>query len=488
MLFLNHNIKRKTVVKSFIKAGLLKFPMVFIFAVAICTVAFAQDSNSVDLSAKKVLTPLEQRMLREVSIDFRDTQIEDVLRAMADLAEVDIIKSPKVIGTVTATLTNVPLEEALRNVLVSHGYAYILDKNIIRIVSADEIAQKEEKLVTRVYRITYANVKEVEKALEKFLSEKGALSSSCGSSNIIVTDTESRIKAIDTFIDEIDRITPQILVEVRIYDITTQDTLDLGIQWQAGRTTEISDAVGSDPETGTRRDPFMRGLFKAATGKTTAANSGLLRVGWWNPAIDVDVILNALQESSDAKLLANPRIMVLDNETALFNIVRELPYVERTINNNTITETVKFKNVGVTLEVTPHVTRNDMLRLHIKPEFGVYIGDVTTVALATMPIVDTRNLDTITLLKNGETVVLGGLRKKDVSKQTNKIPLLGDLPLLGGLFRFEGEDTTTTELVIFITPYIITKPALSETERQQLERTKFAAPEPGLTRAEKSAE
>jgi len=127
-----------------------------------------------------------------------------------------------------------------------------------------------------------------------------------------------------------------------------------------------------------------------------------------------------------------------------------------------------------------------MLRLHIVPEFGVKVSDVPLVS-GDVPVVDTRKVDTITLVEDGQTVVIGGLRKKGVTKQINKIPLLGDIPLFGALFRFEGEDTVNSEIVVFITPRIIKEPALSETEQKAYEETEFSGPEPSLTRAEKSA-
>jgi len=388
---------------------------------------------------------------------------------------------------VTATLTDVPLEEVLNNILTSHGCGYIVDKNMIRVAPLEDIATVDERLTSRIYRIYYANVTEVEKALSKFISQRGSLSSSPATSNIIVTDTETKIKAIDKFIEEIDRITPQILVEARIYDITSQETLDLGIEWQAGRnttydTTSGTGTIGVNPSSG-KTKPFLTGLFSNSTSKTGSSNSGVLRFGLLNPAVDIDAVLKAQDETVNAKLLANPRILVLDNEKAFFDIVREIPYKETSTTGNTATETIQFKNVGVRLEVTPHVTRDGMLRLHILPEFGVI---VSTDAATNVPTIDTRKVDTITLVKDGQTVVLGGLRKKDVSQQINKVPLLGDLPLVGGLFRFEGEDTTVTELVVFITPRIVDQPVLSETERQQLKETKFSSPKPVSTRTETS--
>jgi len=445
----------------------------------------AEGSGIEDAEKKEILTTLEQRMLKRISVEFRDTSIDDVIRIMAEQADVDVVKSPKVTGNVTATLTDVPLEEALNNILTAHGYRYVTGKNMLRIAPAEEITEEAERLVSRIYRINYADTIGVERALLKFISKQGSLSSSPGTSNIIVTDTESKIKAIDTFMDEVDRITPQILVEARIYDITSRQTLDLGVEWEAGRRTDaaFTGTVGTNPTSGPR-NPFLTSGFTGATSETEDI-SGALRLGFLDSSIDIDMILRAQQQDVDAKLLANPRILVLDNEEAVFDIVTEHPYVEKTISGGTITETVKFKEVGVKLSVRPHVTRDGMLRLNITPEFGVVIRQVL-ISASNVPVVDTRKLDTIALVEDGQTVVLGGLRKKDVSKTTNKIPLLGDIPLIGALFRFEGEDTSNTELVVFITPRIIKLPFLSQAEERAYQATEFSGPQTSLTRAEKS--
>ncbi len=483
--------------KSFmIKYSGLRFLTILAFVVATCAVAVAENGNEdsekavagtikEDLGQKEVLTTLEQRMQERITINASDLPIDMVIRQLAEQANVDLIKSPKVIGDVTVKLTDVPLEEALKNILRAHGYDYITDKNMIMIVPIADIIEAEERLVSKIYRITYADAAEVEKALEKFISQRGTVSLNKGTSHVIVTDTESNIKAIDKFIEEIDQITPQVLVEVRIYDITSQDTLDLGIQWQIGRDTTYTGALlGTNPSN--RTFPFLTGTFGGPTGKTADTTIGTLRFGFLDKSLDIDALLSAAQENINAKLLANPRILVLDNETALFDIITQHPYIERTISGDTITETIKYKDVGTKLQVTPHVTRDGMLRLHIMPEFGVKVRDVT-LSSGDVPVIDTRKIDTIALVEHGQTVVLGGLRKKEVSQQTNKVPLLGDLPLIGALFRFQGEDTTNSEIVVFITPRIIERPVLSEDEQQAYKATEFSRPELIITKAEAEA-
>jgi type IV pilus assembly protein PilQ len=387
----------------------------------------------------------------------------------------------------------VPLEEALNNILAAHGFDYVTTENMIRIAPAGEILEKAERLTSKIYRITYADVEEVEKSLKKFISKRGVVSSNPGTSNIIVTDTEAKIKAIDTFIEEIDRMTPQILVEARIYDITSKDRLDLGIEWEGGRRSsyEYDETTGALIGVSGHTEPFVTGGFSGTTDKAESIVAGL-RLGWLDPWVDIDMLLKAEQEIINAKLLANPRVLVLDNETATFKIISEIPYQEltETAAGGTIGST-DFREVGVELEVTPHLTRDEMVRVNLKPTFSVVTGEVVVGAYQMQlpqPVVDKREADTTLLVKNGQTVVLGGLRKREVTKQKNKVPFFGDLPLAGALFRFEGEDTTTSELVVFVTPWIIEHPVMSPAEEKQFGATEFEVPEPPLTRAEEKTE
>lgn len=388
---------------------------------------------------------------------------------------------------------------------------------IKKAIPKEEILEIKEELTTGIYRIVYADIKEVEKTLKAFISETGIIAVNPGTNNILVTDFESRVKAIDNFIKEIDRVTPQVLVEVRIYDITTDVDFDLGIEWNVGRNTPeisidqsksrtrtdeadsgtntyVTTITGSDdpvasaplitktvttiepPTTGwsidetdaltkeyetRRRKPFIGGSFNEL-----GLGIGTLRFGLLNDVVDIDIALNILHKQGYAKLLANPRIIVVDNESATFEIVREIPYLEvsETTAGGSMTG-YQFKPVGVKLNVTPHITREGMVRLHIAPEFGVEVGSTTP------PTVDTRKVNTKALVKDGQTIVLGGLRQSSTTRDTWKVPILGDIPLVGGLFQSETESVKDTELLIFITPRILVETALSPREATLLGET-----------------
>jgi len=469
------------------------------------------DSNTDGSAAAKmqVLTPIEQRMRKTVSIDFKETPIDDVLRILSQQAGVDIVKSPKVTGPVTATLTNVPLSEALQNILAVHGFTYLASDNMIRVVLADEVSADQTKLTSKVYRIMYANVKDVAAALKDFISKKGEISYSQGTNNLIVTDSEDKIRAIDTFIKEIDSITPQVLVEARIYDISSDESLDLGIKWQAGRVgADIQQTVSSGSSTGegvinnpynnadigtvgntlvdptgkSKTDPHVTGLFDSGTNKT-GSGEGVLRFGFLNKYVNIDALLKAEQKTLSAKLLANPSVLVLDNEEAYIKIVEEVPYQElsQTSAGGNI-GTTQFKEVGVDLKVIPHVTDDGYVRLALKPSFSTQVGTFGlavpgTSQLSQVPVINKRETNTVALIKDGETVVLGGLKKKAINKELHKIPLLGDIPIAGILFRFKGEQVINSELVVFITPYVLTRPVLTPHQIHRLEETNIIPPE-----------
>jgi len=490
--------------KNCLKAGQLKMLVALLLILCFCVVSIAQEAGEA-AEEEKVLTAVGQKMLKRISVDFRDTPIDDVIITIGKQVDLDIVKGPDVTGNVTATLTDVPLEEALNHILTAYGAGFVASENMIRIVPSSQLTEETEKMVSKVYRIVYADVKEVEKVLAKTISKRGTISANPGTSNIMITDTESKIAAIDTFVEEMDRRTAQILVEARIYDISNTDSLDVGVEWRtAGRNTgygtgyptldSSSGRVINGPASGfSRSDPFLNGSFSSPIDKADATSA--LSVGILNQHIDIDTLITAAQDKVAAKLLANPRILVLDNETASFKAIREIPYQRLQQGGYQSFGTTEFKEVGVELQVTPHLAKDGMIRLHIMPVFSVQSGNIpipleasavagAAIRTSPQPIVDRREADTITLVKDGDTVVIGGLRKEEITTEQSKIPLLGDIPILGMLFRFEGEERISSELVVFITPRLIEDSVLTEVEAEYLEATEFIGPKLPTTKVD----
>ena len=503
-----------------------------------------------------------EKLKTRVTISYTETPIETVLMDLADKAKIDIIKSPKITGDVTVKVTDVPLEEALTHILAIYDCTYIATENMIRVIPLPPQTEHKEQQVTRIYKITYADADEVYAALKEFVSGKAEIGFNKGTSHIIVTDTEDKIKPIDKFIEQVDRITSQVLVEVRIYDVSTKEGFELSPDWHLGRnapytadtilipdeiqTLEISPEiregwqdrteeehnaiwnVGTPYEdwipnirddqyeeywfrnsgttetertyeqpgfitTNRRRKPFAGGSFDRVTG-------GTLSFSVLNDAVDLNFALSVLHSRVGARLLANPRILVLDNETAKFEIVREFPYRELLqVTREDPMSYTDFKEVGVDLKVTPHIARDGMLRLHIEPKFSVLVGrealsvlkgtddlgNMSYVRVLGVPVVDARRLETTAMIRDGQTIAIGGLRKREVTRDIAKVPVLGDLPLLGGLFTSESESVAINELIVFITTTIITEPTLSESEKKLLDETKFTTPQIEKTKIEK---
>lgn len=506
-----------------------------------------------------------EKLKTRVTFSWVEKPIETVLMDLAEAANIDIIKSPSVTGTVTAKVTDVPIDEALTNILAVHNCTYIATENMVRVIQFPETALMKEPQNTRLYKITYANPNEVYLALDGFKSGKGEVALLKGTSHIIVSDEEYKIKAMDDFVEQVDHITQQVLVEVRIYDVTTKEGFELAPQWHIGRNApytadsilypadevkklEISptgqyeseyqkdlqwvnpylfpepnasgvqdswaiqeqyvenyteelgrtetETTYDNPQpiiTNLRRKPFVGGSFDRVTG-------GSLSFSVLNDAIDLNFVLNVLHSQIGAKLLANPRILVLDNETAKFEIVREFPYRELLqVTREDPMSYTDFKKVGVDLKVTPHIARDGMLRLHIEPEFSVLVsreaisvlrgtddlGNMSYVQVFGVPVIDSRRLETTAMIRDGQTITIGGLRKREVTKDVAKVPVLGDMPLIGGLFTSESESRNINELIVFITARIITEPTLSESEKKLLGETAFTTPEIEKTRIEK---
>ncbi len=486
---------------------------IIVAAVTLAVLLTASTSLGQD---QKVMSQAQELLETRITFSCREMPMTTVLMQLAELADIDILPSPKVKSIVTVKITDVPLGEALTNILSAHGYTYVTTENMIRVVPQSELIVQREKITTEIYRITYADATQVAAQLRPFLSKDGTIAVSAATSNIMVTDTEHKIKAIDRFIDEVDRQTSQLMIEARIYDVNADHSFELDPRWFLERNVPLTtierdqsrtdstfknagdssvesfDDVGDviiieqkdagtftefeDTETVTRTDSPTFRSKPIVGGSYDPTNGGMLQFGLFNDAVSFNLVLQMLESELEANLLANPRVLVLDNEEAEFKIIREVPYTEsiRTVGTSATIATIEFKEIGVILNVKPHIARDGMIKLSIKPEFGVQIS----VNEAGAPEVDTRKLSTTVLVRDGQTIALGGLRKKEMSRKARKVPILGDLPLLGVFFKSEIESEITTELVVFITTTIVTDAKLNAREEKLLERTYFENAKP----------
>ena len=327
-------------------------------------------------------------------------------------------------------------------------------------------------LVTKPYDIKYADVEGVAKTLSGMVDKPGSVCVNKEAGTVIVTAPSDQLSAIDTVVQRIDRRTPQVLVEVRIYEIKVDNEFALGVDWLIANRSSISSAT--------------RGLNQttiAATGLSSTSGPGATaRWGFIRGSTNFNVVLRMLEENMGNDLIANPRLLVLDNVTAEIKIVKEVPYQQLT---NTASggqlDTTAFQEAGVKLMVTPHVADENLVRLHLRPDLSRLIGFVEDQSYyeyepsvtGVRPIFDRRVADTTLLVKDGDTVVLGGLRRKSKYSYYARNPFFGHIPCIGWLFRSKVTEDCQTELVIFVTPRVVKDNVLNEREQKMLGETEL---------------
>lgn len=401
----------------------------------------------------------------KISIDFQDADLIHVFRLLSEISGYNIVVSPHVKGKFSMKLVDVPWDQALDIILRNYGLSKTVEGNIIRIAPTDVFAREEEEiakakeaaekagdLVTRVYPINYADVKKIKSAIEtaKILTKRGFISVDERTSSVIIKDVETKHAEYEKLIRALDVPTPQVNIDARIVEVTTSFTKELGIQWgllwKPTPQTEISGtglATGSGFFSGT---PLMINL-PAAVGSGSGGSIGFGFIS----AKDLralDIQLSAMESSGKGKIISNPRIITMDNQKATIQQGKKIPY--QTVSaEGTKTE---FVDASLELTVTPHITPEGTIMLDVEAKKNEADFSQT---VAGVPTIDTKEAKTRVLVKDGDTLVIGGIFKTNTTKSVATVPGLGDIPLLKWLFRKEQDIENTTELLIFITPRIV---------------------------------
>ena len=409
-----------------------------------------------------------------ISLDVQEADLHDVLRLIADVVEVNIIVGADVQGHVTTRLENVPWEEALDAVLSINGMGHERSGNVIRVaplehfVKAREARLREREaqrqvqpIVTQVLTINYANAASLQPNLEKLLSERGSLAVDTRTNTIIINDTQAAISTLTDLVATLDRPTPQIMIESRIVETSRNFLRELGVQL-AGRANEKINASFPSAVSifgaGVGRDASVPGNFlldlpaQVGTGAGGSLGISFASVG----GSFLDVQLSALEASGRGKVISRPRIATLDNTEALIQSGRRIPFETTSANQGTQTQ---FADASISLRVTPHVTPHGFINMKIVAARNA--ADFTRTSRDGVPTIITREATTEMLVRDGDTVVIGGLYTRDMSVSRDGVPFFSKIPVVGVLFRRTRNRDATDELLFFITPRIIREPQQS---------------------------
>ncbi len=400
--------------------------------------------------------------------EFQGDDVGQVLRLLARQAKVNMVVSDAVTGTVTMRLEDVTALQAISIIVKAKGLFMDKIENVYYIKTALE--RTAEPTETDNYQFSYARAKEVSPLVASQLASKDPPQIDERTNTIFFRETRSNIDNIRKMLVQIDKPTKQVMIEARLVEVTADPVQAYGINWagtvgsaSAPKTVTYGNPIASGSPVPGQNPPtsgFALGNpnnmnFFGSLGKLVPGEFAILSVPQFSAT------MQALNEDSDAEFLANPRVVTADNQQAKIEIIRNQPVPQLNFNEQTATAVFggfQDKTFGNLLIVRPSINKDNFITLSVKPEISNKVGDFDFIfngADVKSPIIDKRSLDSNVLIKSGDTLAIGGLISDQVAKSKTKVPLLGDIPVLGYAFQSHSNERHKRNLLIFVTPTII---------------------------------
>ncbi|MBH1971383.1 MAG: type IV pilus secretin PilQ [Moraxellaceae bacterium] len=459
-----------------------------------------QADNKLTISVKPILADGPKRKKEftytgeKLSLNFQDIEVRSVLQLIADFTSLNLVASDTVSGRITLRLQNVPWDQALELILKTKGLDKRTVGNVMLVAPADEIAARErleleaanqsEQLATlrsEYIQVSYAKAADLQTMITSginagtnqgqggnstLLSSRGSVSIDARTNTLIVQDTPKKIEEIRELIAKLDVPVKQVMIEARIVVATTNFSKDLGVKWgvahdnignnkrlMAGGTRQTLNDISSsklDTTTGIR-------TYDIKTPSDLAVDLGIDKIGASSIAVGImnsdnivlDLELSALQSDGHGEVVATPKVLTADKQKALIASGKQIPYNEASSSG---ASAIKFINAELRLEVTPSITPDGRINMELFINKDSAGESLANGALT----INTNRIATTVLVDDGQTVVLGGIFSNETSKGVTKTPLLGDIPYLGRLFRQDVTRNDKQELLIFVTPRLLT--------------------------------
>ena len=420
-----------------------------------------------------------------VEMHASDVSLLDVLRLLSIQSRKNIIASSGVTGRVTANLYSVTMTQALDAILLSSGYVYREKDNFIYVYTAKELADLEKasrKFATEVFRLYYTPASNAATMIKPALSPDAqvavtaaaAVGIDTGSSDVggnshaaedmlVVTDYSDNLDRVRTILKELDRRPRQVLVEATILAATLNDNNALGVDFSVlggvkfddfiatptqtsanASNASLTNPAGSGPDAGAGVGKYST----AQTGFTNNVPAGGLRVGVLTN--NVSIFVQALESVTNTTVLANPKVLSLDKQRGYVHIGRSDGYQTTTVSQTTSTQTVQFLDSGTTLVFRPFIGDDGFVRMEVHPEDSS--GGLTS---SNLPFKSVTEVTTNMMVKDGRTIVIGGLFREAASTSRAQVPGVGNVPLIGALFRQKTDQTQRQEIIVLLTPHVL---------------------------------
>ncbi len=395
-----------------------------------------------------------------VSLDFQDADIKNVLKILAYKSGVNIVAGPEVTGAVTIQLNNVAWQKALEVLLSTYGYGYERNGNIVIVTTMENLKKRhedavliaqQEPLSTKTYVLNFAKASDLIDSLSKLKTSRGQVNFDQRTNSIIVRDVQSNMELMEEVMKTLDSPTPQVVIEARVIETDLNNKENLGIDWVAQVSAKGSKRPTIFPFTPRASKPYIPDIIPADS-TTTDFTYGFLDF------TKLSATLELLSSRSNTHIISNPKIVTLDNQTAKIVVGSQYPLPQYTYNTDQAKLQVSgwsYLDIGIIFEVTPHVNNAGLVTLDLNPKITAIL-DYVTVETTQVPRLSTEEAKTKVMIKDGQTLVIAGLISDQTTLSKNQIPFLGDIPVLGQVFRKNNNSVTKTELLIFLTPHIIT--------------------------------
>lgn len=419
------------------------------------------ESSGVEVSLADPAAPPAAGVTAEkgkdtLSVDFPNAEVRTILRNIADLFDLNLVIPETLEGRASLKLRDVTWKQIFDVLLPPIGYTYVSDRNIIKVVSIESL--NVEPVETRIFILNYSRAAEIAPTVTSMIepAKGGKLQVDTRSNALVVTERPKRLEKVDEIIKSLDRATAQVMIETKFVEVTNTDLRNLGVNW----ASLAGYSIGADPV-----DLLVQGgagaafnpegaLIQDVTDASTAFGTVLT-------ANEFSTVLSALENQQETRLVSNPTVVTMNNTEALISIGTQFPIPSYTYNQERGTFEVSgftYKDIGIIMKVTPQVNNAGLINLKIEPEVSSKSGETTFGGAgntATIPIISIRRTSTQVAIKDGFTMGLGGLIENTVTDKASKVPLLGDIPLIGYAFRSKGKQNDSRNLIVFITAKIL---------------------------------
>jgi len=439
-------------------------------------------AGAVDILREGGLVDGKQYTGRRISLDFKDVEIDDVLRLIAEVSDLNIIAGDEVSGQVTIRLVDVPWDQALDVILLTKALGFVRVGSVLRIAPSEQLATEEEvrlqerrakekleDLVVKLQPVNYADVKEMAKMIKRLLTARGTVDIDVRTNTIILKDIPTVIAEATALIKAIDTQTPQVLIQAKIVEANLDFSREIGSVWAFGAqpfTDGFDD--GSDQRTNMggedlrfHNNPLLSGFTDtfnhvSVSNPITSLANGLLDLGAFilDDQFNLELRLEAAESNGEGKVISSPRIVTLNNREASIEQGVSIPF--QTFENGDAK--LEFIDAVLRLVVTPHITADRSIIMKIAVQRNAPDDSVQTPTGS--PAIAKNEAETETLVKDGQTLVIGGIYVINKAERHSGVPYLKSIPILGHAFRNTEVRDIRKELLVFVTPRIVINPEL----------------------------